>query len=283
MSLNISTREAFDKSPYKSVKWETYFHVYDRLFAPYVGKDITFVEIGVLNGGSLFMWREFFGPQARIVGLDFNPLSERWRDHGFEIYIGSQSDTEFWRETLPKIGEIDILLDDGGHMFDQQIITCETVLPSIKDGGLLVVEDTHTSYMKSFGAPHPNSFVEYAKNICDGINFRYADFAKDRPSEQVIQSVQFFESIVAFEVNRVLSAIPPKFGENDGETMSAKDFRLHGSVREQFDQYEAANKAKFQTPIIGKLMYRFFRFRRNRAIQADLRNTNDSLKRYFKY
>ncbi|MBT8410545.1 MAG: class I SAM-dependent methyltransferase [Octadecabacter sp.] len=283
MSAEPSTRQAFENSPYKSLKWETYFHVYDRLLAPYVGKEITFVEIGILNGGSLFMWREFFGPQARIVGLDFNPLAERWREYGFEIHIGSQSDVAFWKETLPKIGPIDVLLDDGGHMFDQQIITCEQVLPSIRDGGLLVVEDTHTSYMKGFGAPHRHSFIDYAKNICDGINYRYADFAKDRPSETVIQSVQFFESIVAFEINRPLCAILPKFGENNGESLSADGFRYHGTLRERYDLFAEQNAGIFDLPVIGRSLYKVFRSIRKRALRRDLRRTNDGLKPYFKY
>ena len=87
--------QCYKQSPYLSIKHSTYFPVYDRLFGPYVGKEIVFAEVGVLNGGSLFMWREFFGPKARIIGLDFNPLAERWRDEGFEIEIGDQADPAF--------------------------------------------------------------------------------------------------------------------------------------------------------------------------------------------
>jgi hypothetical protein len=53
------------------------------LFERYRGKSITFVEIGVFSGGSLFMWRDYFGPQARIIGVEFNPDAVRWREHGF--------------------------------------------------------------------------------------------------------------------------------------------------------------------------------------------------------
>ena len=59
-----------------SLKSDTYFHVYEEIFNRYVGKKITFVEIGVLQGGSLHMWREYFGSNARIIGIDLNPKSK---------------------------------------------------------------------------------------------------------------------------------------------------------------------------------------------------------------
>ncbi len=89
---NSSSYRSYLKSPYKSIKHTTYFEVYDELFSRYRGKDITFVEVGVLGGGSLFMWRDFFGPKARIIGVDLNPNAKKWTEHGFEIFIGSQSD-----------------------------------------------------------------------------------------------------------------------------------------------------------------------------------------------
>ena len=61
---------AFVESPHPTFKHTTYFHVYEELFAKYRGKPVTFVEVGILDGGSLFMWRKFFGQSARIIGID---------------------------------------------------------------------------------------------------------------------------------------------------------------------------------------------------------------------
>ena len=91
-----STLQAFTNSPYFSIKHTNYFDIYDSLLSRYVGKDITFVEIGILDGGSLFMWREFLGKDARIIGVDLNPEAIKWREHGFEIFIGDQSKKDFW-------------------------------------------------------------------------------------------------------------------------------------------------------------------------------------------
>ncbi len=229
MSSPKTTQTCFLRSPYMSIKYSTYFDVYDRLFDEYVGKDIVFVEVGVLNGGSLFMWREYFGDRARIIGVDLNPEAARWRESGFEIYIGNQADPEFWRGILPTIGIIDILLDDGGHTFEQQIVTVAHCLPAIKDGGLLVVEDAHTSYMPEYGGPSKMSFISYAKNIVDGINYRSVNLSTKKPQEENVYSVEFCESIVAFRVDRARAGRRCQLLKNDGKSAEAVDYRYYDS------------------------------------------------------
>jgi hypothetical protein len=91
MLENLEVFNAYQKSPFLSLKHSQYFQVYEELLSRYRNKRFTFVEIGVLNGGSLFMWRNFFGKEARIIGIDLNPLAKKWEDDGFEIHIGSQS------------------------------------------------------------------------------------------------------------------------------------------------------------------------------------------------
>src|SRR4051794_39606696 len=54
-------------------RFRHYFDVYHRHFSRFRGKPVTMIEIGIFNGGSLPMWRDYFGSQARIVGVDINP------------------------------------------------------------------------------------------------------------------------------------------------------------------------------------------------------------------
>jgi hypothetical protein len=194
---------SFLASPESSYKHTSYFQVYDDLLKKYAGTDLTFVEVGVFNGGSLFMWRDFFGPKARIIGIDMNPGARKWQDHGFEIFIGSQSDPSFWSAFFKAVGPIDVFLDDGGHFFDQQIVTFECAIDSIKDGGLLLVEDTHTSFMNSFYGPSRLSFQSYAKMVADRINARHGPTRIPASMQsRAVYSVEFFESIVAFKIDR---------------------------------------------------------------------------------
>jgi hypothetical protein len=210
-------------SPYRSIKHSTYFEVYDKLFLSFRNKEIIFVEIGVLDGGSLFMWRNFFGPEARIIGIDLNPNAKKWEKYGFEIYIGNQSNENFWTKFIDKVGQVDLILDDGGHTYEQQIVTTEKLLSIINDNGMLVVEDTHTSYMNGFG-PRRYTFVKYAKRMVDRCNLRFARL-NPAAAENRVWSIQTFESIIAFHINRKATNLPSIRTENVGIENGALDFR----------------------------------------------------------
>ena len=102
----------------------------------------------------------FFGNKARIIGDELNPEVIKWREFGFEIFIGDQSDPSFWIEFFDEVGDINVLLDDGGHRNVQQIVTVKSSLPHLLDGGIIIVEDTQTSFMK-FESFKKFSFVRY--------------------------------------------------------------------------------------------------------------------------
>lgn len=254
-----STYAAYLNSPRVSFKHSTYFPVYDRLFAPYVGQPITFVEVGVFNGGSLLMWRDYFGPGARIIGIDFNPQAKRLETDGFEIHIGNQADPLFWRDFIAAVGPIDVLLDDGGHTFEQQIVTVDSVLPAIVDGGLVVVEDTHTSYLADFGGPSSRSFVGWAKTMVDGINHRFSDLA-GRPREETVFSVAFYESIVAFHVDRRLAGLASVPTRNREGAIEVRDYRYADSPTIQGLKRMGLQIGKVGAwPVIGGAMRAFLK------------------------
>ena len=219
--------KAFIKSPFKSIKHSTYFDVYDELFSKYRNKRITFIEVGVLSGGSLFMWRNFFGTKARIIGIDLNPKAKKWTKHGFEIFVGNQSDPIFWKNLKSKIGQVDIILDDGGHKYIDQITTIEFMLEKIKNNGMIVVEDTHTSYIDDFGDKN-YSFINYIKKKIDKINYRSHRINKKDP-ETKIWSLRVFESIVAIEVKNKKKLTKSFQIKNQGIDDKAKDFRVEQS------------------------------------------------------
>ena len=72
--MNNKIKHIFLNSPLKSVKHSSYFYAYEELFSDFVDKKLTFVEVGIQNGGSLIMWKNYFGKKARIIGIDNNPI-----------------------------------------------------------------------------------------------------------------------------------------------------------------------------------------------------------------
>lgn len=250
---SLELYQIYKKTKYLSIKHESYFYTYTELFEKYRGKDIVFVEIGILNGGSLFMWRDFFGKGARIIGIDLNPEALKWKQDGFEIYIGNQDDPEFWEVFFKEIGCADILLDDGGHTNRQQIITTASCIEYINDGGMLVVEDTHASYMKKFGNPSKYSFINFAKHLVDSINSRSTriNCAKN-DYWKYIHSIAFYESIVAFKIDRKNCFIsnPTK---NDGESFNAKDYRFRTGAKEYIFRKLSGQRIGSRIPVIRQI------------------------------
>jgi hypothetical protein len=226
----------WETSPYPSIKMTTFFPVYAQLFGHLRGKACTFVETGILDGGSLFMWKKWLGDQARVIGIDLNPQALKWQDFGFEIHIGDQGDPEFWRRILPAIGHIDAFLDDGGHQSFQQIVTTQELIAHTQKPSVVAIEDTYTSLMKDFSSHGQNSFLEYAKGVSDCVVGRSHGLYPDRfPPGINMDSIQqfkdvfavnFYNGIVAFQIDPK-ACDKPQIIRNQN-VRKAVDFRYHG-------------------------------------------------------
>ena len=122
-------------------KWLHYFDIYHRHFQKFIGQDVRVVEVGIYSGGSLNMWKAYFGPKCRIYGVDIEPACKRYEDERTRVFIGDQGDREFWREFRQQVPDVDIVIDDGGHLPQQQIVTMEETLPYLRKGGVYLCED----------------------------------------------------------------------------------------------------------------------------------------------
>ena len=184
-------------------KWMHYFEVYDRHFSKYRGKEITILEIGTWQGGSLQMWKEYFGPKAKIHGMDINPDCKQAEEENIEILIGSQSDRNFLRKVKQQIPQVDILIDDGGHTMLQQQITFEELFDHIKPDGVYLCEDMHTSYWTRWGGGYkrPGSFIDYTKNFIDWLNAYHSRqrSLKINSFTRSAHSLHYYDSILVIE------------------------------------------------------------------------------------
>ena len=184
-------------------KFNHYFDVYEKHFNRYKNKKITIVEIGVFQGGSLQMWRDYFGPDAIIWGIDIDPACKTLEDHNNHILIGSQEDPKFLASIIEKIGPIDILIDDGGHTQNQQIVSFELLFKHIKEDGVYLCEDVHTSYMNVYGGGHlrKGTFMEYTKLLIDKLNAYHSEESSLIVDEftKTANSMHFYDSIVVIE------------------------------------------------------------------------------------
>jgi hypothetical protein len=215
----------FRNSENFSTKHFKYFNVYENLLKRFRDQDIIFVEIGVLNGGSLDVWKKYFSNKSKIIGIDQNPECKKFQKDNIKIYIGSQSDQGFWDHFFEEVGPVDIIIDDGGHTNMQQIVTAVNCIPKIKNGGMLIVEDVHSSYMKKFNNPSKYSFINFAKKKIDDINSTFPGLKKMKFSlSKYIYSMEFFESIVVFKIDKT-KCIENFIMQNKGLHHNIDDFR----------------------------------------------------------
>jgi len=134
----------------KSSAGHDFAAIYERYVAEWRRRRVTVLEIGVWRGASLRMWRDYF-PGGRIFGIDHQPSAAEQRGQRIEVFIGDQADEAFLAEVVESTGLLDIVVDDGGHRVEQQVPTLSFLWPHLKPGGIYVVEDTHTSYLQSYG------------------------------------------------------------------------------------------------------------------------------------
>ena len=184
-------------------KWVHYFDIYDRHFSRFRGKPVTVLEFGVSHGGSLEMWRDYFGRKAIIHGVDIDPRCRDLAGRRTTIHIGDQEDREFLRRLVDEIGPVDVVVEDGGHTMGQQIATFEEVYPRMAPDGVFLIEDLHTSYWERYGGGYrqEGTFVEYAKGLTDQLNAwhsREEGFSVDEFT-RTTRSMHFYDSIIVFE------------------------------------------------------------------------------------
>ena len=206
--------EYFERNPGRLIdKWLHYFDIYHRHFAAFRGRAVTVVEFGVYHGGSLQMWKHYFGERARIVGVDIDPTCKALEEERIEIHIGDQADGAFLEKLCSELGEFHVLVDDGGHMMKQQITTFEHMFPRLAPDGVYLVEDLHTSYWPEYGGGYrrpatrfgfgkARTFIEYSKRLIDALSAWHSRDPKRFPVTDFTtsaRSMHYYDSVLVVE------------------------------------------------------------------------------------
>lgn len=216
-------------------KWLHYFDIYTREMERFREEPISFLEIGVWKGGSIPMWKEYFAPGSKLTFIDIDPTCATHADPGTIVEIGNQADATFLERVAKKHGPFDIVLDDGSHINAHQIASFSYLWPHIKNRGLYIVEDCHTSYWPGFGGGIRNeaSYIEFSKRLVDRNHSWYTDqdwiFPFDPIAKEVF-GVRFYDSVVVTE--KLMKNEPPTmFSASSGEiSLTQKPLQMRGRV-----------------------------------------------------
>lgn len=117
---------------------------YSRYFEPLRDRPLRLLEIGIYKGASLRLWEEYF-PNAEIFGIEYDQELVEAYEGRAKVFLGKQEDVTFLEQVYAQTGPLDVVIDDGGHMWGPQQIACEYFWPRLHYNGLYVVEDLHTA------------------------------------------------------------------------------------------------------------------------------------------
>jgi len=203
-------------------KWTQYFAIYEAVFGSRRTQPLRILEIGVLRGSSLRLWKRYFThPETIIVGIDIEPQCSQFDApaDGIRVRIGSQADAEFLKGVVEEFGPFDLIIDDGSHQSSHMITSFNHLYSEgLKDTGIYLVEDLHASYWRPWRDSR-RSFIDLCKELLEHMHAHYrqappAAFMIVKPSDQpmaalevplittMIKEIRFFDSIVAIYKTR---------------------------------------------------------------------------------
>lgn len=177
-----------------------FIQLYEKYFLPFRESKINILEIGVDNGDSLRIWREYF-PNANICGIDID--KKDFIISNTNIIQGDQSDYKFLNTLVNKYKNFDIIIDDGSHKSKHIISSFNFLFPFLNNNGLYVIEDLQTSYIPRYGGSRinlnkKNSSMNFIKSLTDSINYEKNNrpFFKKKIFDGLIKSICFHQNIV---------------------------------------------------------------------------------------
>lgn len=168
-------------------KWIYAFDIYERYLLPWKNKKVTILEIGVQNGGSLQMWREYLGVDSTVIGIDINPNCKSVENatENIHVCIGNANDTKFLTEITNRFSTIDIVIDDGSHIDSDIKASFDFLYPKLSVDGFYLIEDI----AGNTGGAYP--LHQY--------NHRVLDLIKDSIANSPTKAVSFYPSILVCE------------------------------------------------------------------------------------
>ena len=124
---------------------------YDGLFKHKKNEKLNISELGILQGGSLLMWKEYF-TNSNIYGFDYetrfiNHFKQTFNNDRIHLYNIDVSNKDSIVKVYRELNILyDIIIEDTTHQFEDQIRVIENTYQYLKPGGILIIEDIFKSY-----------------------------------------------------------------------------------------------------------------------------------------
>ena len=141
-------RQSMDLRKYATNKTApSYLRTYDLMFSRLVGREINLLELGVLEGETLLLWRDYF-PKGHIFGVDSNPPARLNAEERIRVFTGNQTDPQILDQAAAEApGGFDIIIDGASHIGEITRTSFWYLFDRyLKPGGFYAIEDWGTGY-----------------------------------------------------------------------------------------------------------------------------------------
>ena len=125
---------------------------YDEYYSQLIGTHPVLLEIGVWLGSSIKMVNEYFSGDCEIYCIDIDEnFYENIKDLGDNIHFykldqGNEEELNNFKNEMENNDiKFDIILDDGSHRINHQMLTYFVFRKLLKSTGIYIIEDLHTN------------------------------------------------------------------------------------------------------------------------------------------
>ena len=142
----MSLEEIVDNTKTDKNTVHSYLPLYQKLLISKKETAKNILEVGILNGGSIKLWSDFF-TNANVYGLDIMNIDNVWEGikNNDKIILHTSTDaynTDFFiTHFLNKNIKCDFMLDDGPHTLESMVQFIKLYSQIMTDDGILIVED----------------------------------------------------------------------------------------------------------------------------------------------
>jgi hypothetical protein len=129
------------KKSYKKIPAHGYSKFYEKFFFDKKEKQCNILELGSFYGNALASLFFYF-KYSTIYSGDIYPDLLRYKSKRINnFFIDSSSEDSIKKNLLNKEINFDIIIDDAGHFFKDQIITLFLLFRKLNTGGIFIVEE----------------------------------------------------------------------------------------------------------------------------------------------
>jgi len=150
-----------------------YLPHYDKRFQERRLDPVSILEIGVMDGASLRTWKDYF-LSGLVYGIDIIDKNHLEEDR-IQCFTGDQAKEKFLRKVLAEVGDLDFVVDDGGHYGTQHVASFMVLWPAIKPGGWYCIEDCFSIFNKCWTQPEDYTMLHLLQENWEPIMLGQSD------------------------------------------------------------------------------------------------------------